>query len=158
MVRMCILRLPAWVQEKLHCEQLKSFSPEWLSNCFFEMRRYCGGVTALFTTERIYSQMKQMWLLRFWAFIVEYLHCVQAKGFSPLWSTYMSFQTARLIACVVALVATVGLLSIVQSLLGMFCRIVRLHFHTFSAKNLLSSVMQGWRITESKINLQTKKS
>ena len=88
-VRMCILRLPAWVQEKPHCEQLKSFSPEWLSNCFFEMRRYCGGVTALFTTERIYSQMKQMWLLRFWAFIVEYLHCVQAKGFSSLWPTYV---------------------------------------------------------------------
>ena len=42
---------------------------------------------------------------------------------------HMSFQTARLIACVVALVATVGLLSTIQRILGMNDNIVCLNFH-----------------------------
>ena len=40
---------------------------------------------------------------------------------------HMAFQSARPITCIVALVATVGLRS--HALLGMFCKIVDLHFH-----------------------------
>ena len=47
---------------------------------------------------------------------------------------HMAFQIAKLIACVVALVATVGLLPTIKTLLVMFCNIVRLHFRIFPAK------------------------
>ena len=43
----------------------------------------------------------------------------------------MDFQLARPLACVVALVATVRLLFIIQGILGMFCKIVSSHFLVF---------------------------
>ena len=48
---------------------------------------------------------------------------------------YMAFQIARLFACIISQAATVWHLSLVQSLLVMFCKIFRLHFHTVSSQN-----------------------
>ena len=59
---------------------------------------------------------------------------------------HMSFQCARPIACVVALVAIVGLLSVIKRILGMFRKVAPLHFHTFLVKNILSSALQDRRI------------
>ena len=63
---------------------------------------------------------------------------------------HMFFQVARQIACVVAFVATVGLFSIIERLLGNFNKVICLHFHAF--------FQRGCRITESKITLLKGKS
>ena len=65
------------------------------------------------------------------------------------------FEVAGPIACVVALVATVRLLSIIQGLLGNFYKVVCLHFHAFFQG---SDIVPGCRITESKITLLNGKS
>ena len=68
-----------------------------------EMRSFSSGVIALCTSKMLVTTMNQ----------------------------HMAFQTAPSIACVVALVATVGLLSIIQRLLGVIWVGVHLHFHIF---------------------------
>ena len=54
---------------------------------------------------------------------------------------FFSLQIARSIACVVALVASEGPLSVIQKLLGMVGKVVCFHIHVFfQAKDLLSGV------------------
>ena len=55
-VQMWSLRLPAVVQESLQCEQLYSFSPEWISMCVLKWEDRVGMIT-LFRTERFFSGM-----------------------------------------------------------------------------------------------------
>ena len=85
----------------MHCLQLKSFSPV-NQHMSLEIRCSCGREIALCASKRLLTTMNQ----------------------------HMDFQMARPIACVIALVATEGL-SIIQRLLGMFCKIVCLRFHIF---------------------------
>ena len=61
----------------------------------------------------------------------KFIKKVEAQSEANTMNQHMAFQFAGPIACVVALVATVGLLSFIQRLLGMFCKIVCLHFHIF---------------------------
>ena len=92
-----------------------------------EVRSLFGGVITVCASERLLTTMNQ----------------------------HMAFQFARPIACVVALVATVGLLSIIQGLLGNFYKVICLHFHTFLQR---SDIVRGCRITEGKITLLIGKS
>lgn len=70
---------------------------------FPEISSMIGGVSALCASERLLTTVTQ----------------------------HMTFQMARPITCVVTLVATVGLRSIIRTLLGMSCKVVNLHFHFF---------------------------
>ena len=92
-----------------------------------EIRSLFGGEIALCASKRLLTTMNQ----------------------------HMSFQNAWPFTCEVALVATVGLLSIIKRLLGNFNKVICLHFHAFFQR---SDIVQGCRITESKITLQKGKS
>ena len=59
------------------------------------------------------------------------------KRFLTAMNQHMSFQIARKSCCVVALIATEGLHFNVQRLLRLFCKIIRLCFHVFIAKESL---------------------
>ena len=73
---------------------------------FLEMSSLISGVSALGAFKRFFTAMNQ----------------------------HMSFQIARKSCCVVALIATEGLHFNVQRLLRLFCKIIRLCFHVFIAK------------------------
>ena len=65
----------------------------------------------------------------------EYLHCLEMN------QDIFFLQIARSIACVVALVASEGSLSVIQKLLGMVGKVVCFHIHlSFQARDLLSGV------------------
>ena len=100
-----------------------------------ELRRFSAGISALLATERFFSGMNQHVALdtRF-MFGGELAKCASKRGLTNM-NQHMAFQFARSIACEVALVAIVGLLSIIQRLLGNFCKIVCLHLHVFSFFN-----------------------
>ena len=56
------------------------------------------------------------------------------RAFEWLFATMdeqVSFQVARMIACVAALVATVGLFIIIYRLLQVYCKLDILDFHSF---------------------------
>ena len=69
-----------------------------------EIKSSCGRVIALYARKRLLTTMNQ----------------------------HMAFQFVWPIACIVALVTTICLLSTIRGLLGLFCKIARLHFHVFS--------------------------
>ena len=73
---------------------------------FLQATFLCGGEIALCASKRLFTTMKQ----------------------------HMSFQFARTVVCVVALVATVGLFSIIQTLLEMLCKYFHVYF--FSRRSL----------------------
>ena len=106
-----------------------------------EMRRCCGGVSALFATERFFSGMNQHVALEMSSLIGGVMALCASKRLLTTMYQHMPFQLAWPIACEVALVAIVRLLSFIQTLLGMFGRFVGLHFHFFSAKNILCGVL-----------------
>ena len=66
---MCCLRLPAVVQEKSHCMQVKGFSPECVST----------------------------WLLRLPFVVHLYSHWLQLNGFSPVWTRMCLFRSSALV-------------------------------------------------------------
>ena len=100
-----------------------------------EMRRLCEGVSAYFATERFPPRMNQHVPLEINSvFGGETAQCASKRLLITM-NQHMYFQFAGPIACVVALVATVPLLSIIQRLLGTFYKVICLHFHAFfSAK------------------------
>ena len=53
---------------------------------------------------------------------------------------FFLLQIARSIACVAALVASEGPLSVIQKLLGMVGKVVCFHIHVFSSKG----AVKGW--------------
>ena len=122
---------------------------------FLKISRLCARVSALFATERFFSGMNQHVSLEMRSLIGGEIARCASKRLLDTMNQHMSFQFAGPIACVVALVATVGLLSIIQRLLGNFYKVICLHFHAFFQR---SDILRGCRITESKITLQKGKS
>ena len=61
----------------------------------------------------------------------KFIKKVEAQSEANTMNQHMAFQFAGPIACVVALVATVGLLSFIQRVLGVFGKITGLHLHFF---------------------------
>ena len=59
----------------------------------------------------------------------------------PKTSKCFFFQIARSIACVVALIASEGPLSVIQKLLGMVCKVVYLHIHVFFKQRIFYVVL-----------------
>ena len=117
---------------------------------YFEMRRLCGGVSALFATERFFSRVNQHVGLEMSSLFGRVIALCASKRLLTTMNQHVSFQIARPIACVVALVATVGLLSVIQGLYGNFYKVICLHFHAFLQR---SDIVRGCRITEGKITL-----
>ena len=147
--RMCILRAPARVREYLHCEQLKSFFSWMTQHVSFEIRSLCEGISALFALVRFFSRVNPHVALEFKSSCSGKIALCASKRLLITMNQHMSIQIARPIAYVVALVATVWLLSIIQTLLGMFSKYFHVYFFSQSV------IMKGWRITDAK--MQTKK-
>ena len=66
-----------------------------------------------------------------------------SKGLLTTVYQHMSFQFAGRVACVVALIATVRLLSIIPTLLGIFCKFVTIHVVFFTQANKYSARLEG---------------
>ena len=96
-----------------------------------QMRRCCEETIALFATKRFFSGMNQHMFLEISSLIGGVSALCASERLLTSVTQHMTFQMARPITCVVTLVATVGLRSIIRTLLGMSCKIVNLHFHFF---------------------------
>ena len=96
-----------------------------------EIRRFCGGVSALLANERFFSGVNQHVALEGSSLIGGVIALCASKRLLTTMNQHMAFQMVRPMTCVVA---TVGLLSIIQRLLGKFCKIVCLNFHVFKPK------------------------
>ena len=82
-------------------------------------------------TERFFSRMAQNVALEIRSMFGGVIALCASKRLLTTMNQHMPFQIAWPIACVVALVATVGLLSIIQTLFGILCKFVCLGFHVF---------------------------
>jgi hypothetical protein len=92
-----------------------------------EMRRSCEGVITLFGTERFFSGMNHRVALE-GRVITTCARTIMNQNM------FFFLQIARSIACVVALVASEGPLSVIQKLLGMVGKVVCFHIHVFSSQ------------------------
>ena len=101
------------------------------------------GASALFAAERFFSRMSQHVALEGMSDCGGEIALCASKRLLTTVNQHMAFQMARLTACVVALVAFVGLLSTSLGPLSLFCTNDRLHFLVFPAKDCLSGVMKG---------------
>ena len=109
----------------------------------FDVGRCCGGERALFATERFFSGMNQHVALEMRSLFGRVIALCASKRLLTAMNQHMSFQFAGPIACEVALIAIIGLLSIIKRLLGIFCKI-SFHFNVFfPAKDFLNAPMQG---------------
>ena len=84
------------------------------------MRRCCAGVGALVATKRFFSGMNQYMFLEISSMIGGVSALYASEGLLTTVTQHMTFQMARPITCVVTLVATVRLLCMIESLIGMF--------------------------------------
>ena len=114
---------------------------------FPKIKRLYAGVIALFATEKFFSGMNQHVSLEIISPCARVIALCASKRLLTTMNHHMAFQIAWPIVCVVALKATIRLLSIIQGLLGMFCKNVCLHFHVFSANDRFCTFRQGWKIT-----------
>ena len=101
----------------------------------------CGGVSALVATERFFSGMSQHVALEMSSLFGRVVAQRASKRLLTTMNQHMAFQIARPTAYVIALVATVGLLSFIKRLFGMFCKILRLHFHVFFQQRIFYVVL-----------------
>ena len=90
---------------------------------YLERRRLFAKVSALFATERFFSGMSQHVALEMRSSCIGEIALCANKRLLTTMNQHIAFQFAWPFACVVTLVAIVGLLSIIKRLLGMFCKI-----------------------------------
>ena len=88
----------------------------------------------MFATERFSSRMNQHVALESTSLFGGVIAQFASKRLLTTMNQNMDFQLAKPIACVVALLATVRLFFIIQGILGMFCKVVSLHFLVFLQK------------------------
>ena len=89
----------------------------------FQIARPIASVVALFATEKFFSGMNQHVVLEMRSSCSGVFALCASKRLLTTKNIHMSFQFAWPIACVVALVATIGLLSISLGPLRMVCKI-----------------------------------
>ena len=95
---MCALSVLDCIQEKLHCAQLQSFSPEWRNFCCLSSsaplpeKLHCSHMKGFSTGWTCESWVKKRLCRRSHTACTWKIFCVQLKGFLPEWVNMWLFR------------------------------------------------------------------